>query len=291
MNNFHGLTRPKLLLLVTIFILVTGNQTFLSAVLDVYPLAQGNRAFIASLLVILSCLMFLVALLISTLLPVRVVATLLHFIAAGSGYFADQFGTVIDTSMLQNALETDSNEAADLMTWGFAQRFFLVGLLPAVLVWLCPLVKRPTLTEARFHIQTLVASLAVIAVLLNAYSSQYASFFREHKPVRYYANPLYPLYSMIKFSAEAGAAPRSSKVVMKTAPDAFIPTGHSGRELVVMVVGETARADRFSLNGYSRKTNPKLEKIENIVKICVKVKFSRKVSSYCFPTCNIYILS
>jgi lipid A ethanolaminephosphotransferase len=35
-------------------------------------------------------------------------------------------------------------------------------------------------------------------------------------------------------------------------------------ELVIMVVGEAARADRFSLNGYEKETNPQLKK-ENII--------------------------
>jgi len=31
-------------------------------------------------------------------------------------------------------------------------------------------------------------------------------------------------------------------------------------KLMVLVVGETARAESFSLNGYAKKTNPELEK-------------------------------
>jgi lipid A ethanolaminephosphotransferase len=50
-------------------------------------------------------------------------------------------------------------------------------------------------------------------------------------------------------------APRPHVVV---GPDARIPPTDRSRELVIMVVGETARADRFSLNGYSRITNPLL---------------------------------
>jgi glucan phosphoethanolaminetransferase (alkaline phosphatase superfamily) len=34
---------------------------------------------------------------------------------------------------------------------------------------------------------------------------------------------------------------------------------------IVLVIGETARSDRFSLGGYKRKTNPLLEKRENLV--------------------------
>ena len=47
----------------------------------------------------------------------------------------------------------------------------------------------------------------------------------------------------------------------------FIKLKHTADQLFpeekmigVFIIGETARADRFSLNGYSRKTNPFLEK-------------------------------
>ena len=42
--------------------------------------------------------------------------------------------------------------------------------------------------------------------------------------------------------------------------DAKIRPGDADRELIILVVGEAARADRFSLNGYARETNPLLKK-------------------------------
>ena len=41
-------------------------------------------------------------------------------------------------------------------------------------------------------------------------------------------------------------------------PDAKVPPGDHDRELVIMIVGETAHADRWSLNDYGRMTNPLL---------------------------------
>lgn len=38
-------------------------------------------------------------------------------------------------------------------------------------------------------------------------------------------------------------------------------------QIVVMVIGESSRYDRWSLNGYQRKTNPLLEKEENLVSL------------------------
>lgn len=46
--------------------------------------------------------------------------------------------------------------------------------------------------------------------------------------------------------------------------DAHIPAADQGRELIILVVGETARADRFSINGYARETSPQLQAAQAI---------------------------
>jgi lipid A ethanolaminephosphotransferase len=42
--------------------------------------------------------------------------------------------------------------------------------------------------------------------------------------------------------------------------DAVINEVKKQKTIGIFIVGETARADRFSLNGYKKLTNPKLEK-------------------------------
>lgn len=42
--------------------------------------------------------------------------------------------------------------------------------------------------------------------------------------------------------------------------DAKVSKEDHARDLVILVLGETARSDRFSINGYNKKTNPLLEK-------------------------------
>jgi heptose-I-phosphate ethanolaminephosphotransferase len=43
------------------------------------------------------------------------------------------------------------------------------------------------------------------------------------------------------------------------------PGSPAGRELYVIVIGESARADRWSLAGYGRETNPQLSRLPNLV--------------------------
>jgi lipid A ethanolaminephosphotransferase len=75
--------------------------------------------------------------------------------------------------------------------------------------------------------------------------------------LRYYANPLTPIYAVYKYGKRGIHSAPTQVMVIGT--DAHIPPTDVDRELIIMVLGETARSDRFSLNGYERKTNPRLE--------------------------------
>jgi len=87
-------------------------------------------------------------------------------------------------------------------------------------------------------------------------SKNYASFLREHKPVRSFANPAYLVYSLGKFASTSFATPHGP--ITPLGEDAQIINPDNSRRLIIMVVGESARADHFSLNGYGRETNPRL---------------------------------
>jgi len=79
-------------------------------------------------------------------------------------------------------------------------------------------------------------------------------FFRENKPLRFYTNPSYYIYSAAKYVNHFIKHDLVPLRIMGL--DARISPTDAHRELLIMIVGETARADRFSLNGYKRDTNP-----------------------------------
>lgn len=256
-----------LIILAAIFITLTGNHTFFSKVLTVYPWSE-NQGFLLSLGTLLFCLITVFTIMVNWLMPVRLAVSVMLLIAASAGFFTDQFGTLFDIEMIRNMLETDSAEAADLLSWGLVLRVILTGILPVMLVWWIPLDKRPKLADiqsrAKHSALTLVVIFTLMAVSLFSASGQYASFFRQHKVLRYYANPLHPLYSAIKFGGQQFRSAAQHAFVSMSSYAATPETDYH-RELVIVVVGETARADHFSLNGYPRQTNPLLEQEQNIV--------------------------
>ncbi|MYM63457.1 phosphoethanolamine transferase [Pseudomaricurvus sp. HS19] len=266
----QSLSQRLLISFSAIFLLLTANVSFFRETLHAYPPGDGNWLFLAAIALALLAVMVFVMSLFALLLPVRVVATLFVLLAAVSGYFTDQFGTIIDTVMIENTLQTDPAEVRDLLSAGFLMRVALLGVVSTVLIWMVPLRTMSLPRRAGHHGLTAAASLVVLVLVLLSNGDQFAGFFREHKALRTYTNPLTPIYSGIRYASH-NAASAQAGVLATIAPDARIPQHeageeeHEAHELIILVVGETARRDHFSLNGYERKTNPLLEQEERLV--------------------------
>ncbi|MFQ3235543.1 MAG: lipid A ethanolaminephosphotransferase, partial [Paraglaciecola sp.] len=257
----------QLILLSALFITLTANHTFFSKVLAVYPWSENMR-FLLSLGVLLFCLTTVLGFILNGLMPVRLALSIMLLVAASAGYFTDQFGTVFDIEMIRSILETDSAEAKDLLSWGLILRVIVTGVIPVMLVWWIPINKGSKwpgrLTRVKRSALTLGTIFILMAISLFSASGQYASFFREHKILRYYANPLHPVYCAIKFGGQQFRSIAQHDFI-SMASYAATKENDFHRELVIVVVGETARADHFSLNGYPRQTNPLLEQEQNLV--------------------------
>ena len=179
--------------------------------------------------------------------------------SAFASYFMNNYGIMIDTTMIHNVLETDSSETGDLLTMGMLFHVLVFGILPAAviyktrIVYLSPV--RQLARNSAFALLTLVA----ISGNILLFSSDYASFFRNHHHVRYLVNPINYIYSIGKVSALALKDQNTTPIPIGLDAHRAKIVAHSNRQsLIVMVVGETARAMNFSLNGYQRITNPVL---------------------------------
>jgi len=184
-------------------------------------------------------------------------------VSAFTSYFMNTYAVVIDSDMIRNTLQTNVDESLDLFSLKLLIYIFFLGLIPSYYVYKIPL-KNSSFKEALINkIKTIFISIIIILILLFSFSKFYTSFFREHKPLRYYTNPSYWIYSIGNYiSKTLNSGPI---VVKKTGLDAHIEQQSSEQpRLLIMVVGEASRADHFSLNGYDKETNPLLKQ-ENII--------------------------
>lgn len=253
-------TSNQLILLVCVFFAIFGNNSFYAAVLSSYPLTVDNAFFLATIAISFTALTAAVVSLFCYRYTIKPVLIGLIIVAALSAYFMDSYNVMIDDSMIQNVLETNVDEAGDLLSLGLVIHLLVLGVLPALVVARAQIVFRPLLKQLVSRVAFIVGLLAMTLSLLFVNSAASASFFREHKSVRYYSNPGNYIIAVTRLGRNYWRQMQDPKPFIHLGEDAYVPIDDTGRDLVIVVVGETARADRFSLNGYARKTNPMLEK-------------------------------
>jgi lipid A ethanolaminephosphotransferase len=248
-----------LILAVAAFLVCIGNASLFSHLWAAYPDKSGQWIALATIPLVLVAATLLVLAPWCFGVTTRIVLGTMLILSALAAHFMDSYGVVISDDMLRNVLQTNVGEALDLASLRLAVFFLLAGLLPAFLVWRAPLRRPSWRREALARLRLIGLAAAVLGLVIWGFSGFYASLVREHKALRTWVNPGYYVYSAGKLLRTLGAGPASNEVA-PIGTDARIPPTDIHRELVVLVVGETARADRFSLNGYGRETNPRLAK-------------------------------
>lgn len=194
--------------------------------------------------------------------------------AAGASHFMREYSTVIDPSMLLNVIHTDAREVRDLLSPGLLWTLLWVGVAPSVWLWRQPVAWQQPQTggwkpwlgwagkRLLRNLGLIVLGLALGAAALMAIFQDFASVMRNHKQVRYLINPLNSFYAVT--SATLASAPHATKPLLPIGEDARLGPTYAPQArplLLVMVVGETARAANFSFNGYPRQTTPLLAEL------------------------------
>ncbi len=251
------ITTSSLIILTAIFLVCFGNVTFFTNVIEVYSFNVKNIPFISSLIIILVCINIIVFSLICYKYTIKAVLITLLIISSAASYFMDTYNVVIDQEMIDNIFKTDVAETSDLISIKFILYFILLGVLPSVFVYKANIQYKKINKELISKLKLLAVCVVITLSVIMVFGKNYASFFREYKSLRYYTNPSYYLYSLSKYLNEV--LRNNSILLIKIGLDAKIPVTDVNRELVIFVVGETARADRFEINGYDKETNPYLK--------------------------------
>lgn len=179
----------------------------------------------------------------------------LMFFAAFQIVLLDLYGrSVIAVDMFLNLLTTNPAEAGELL--GNMMRSVILVVIMfvppiAVAIFCCVKKIRLKASFVRFYrIPSFILTVAGFICLSVAYSIQ-TGYAIE--------NDMFPVNVVNNVRI---AVCRGIKMAKDSNPDythhAFCDSTHSGREVFVLVIGETSRADHWQLNGYDRKTNPSL---------------------------------
>ncbi len=186
-------------------------------------------------------------------------AIVLLLIAAALGaHFMGTYSVVIDTTMMTNVMQTDPREVRDLLSLRLLASLLLLAGLPLALLWRAPVGGLGAIRQAGRNLFGILALVLLLAALLFAFFADLSGTMRNHPTLRYLINPASSLYALIDLGMQSQAKPSGPPQVIGI--DAHILPRPAGSKppLLVLVIGETARADHFALNGYARPTNPEL---------------------------------
>ncbi|QEA12138.1 phosphoethanolamine transferase [Comamonas flocculans] len=182
-------------------------------------------------------------------------------VAALAQYYMLVYKVAMDPGMLANVLQTDVREARDLLSWRMLAALGLVMLVPSW--WLARLRLAPAPWWRQWLGNGLLLALALVLAALSVAlgSRDLAPLMRNHPALRYLINPAAPLFSTgVAIHERWFSRPRT---LVRMTEGAGLGASYAPAQrplLFVLVVGETARADHFALNGYARDTNPELER-------------------------------
>lgn len=253
-----------LVLLASLFLVTVLNAPFWHTALADRAIADPSTwRFVAATGCAMLGLNFFAICLVATRHTIRPLLSLLIAASAISGYFVHRYGVVVDSQMLRNVLHTDLREASELMGADTAVAM-LLALLAAAAPWSFRL-DRPALARALLvRCCALGTALLVGAVALCIAFQDLGPLLRNDRALRHAiapANVVWALAQVIADRAQASTAPRAP---LEAAERVRVAAAGRKPMLLVMVLGETARAANFSLNGYSRPTNPELARLDVI---------------------------
>ena len=253
-----------LLLVLAVWLSTLGNLPLWLALWRL-PELHTSRALLGAigLAVVLAAVLFATLALLVWPRWLKPVGLLLLVTASASSYFMVTYGVVIDPSMVANIAGTDVREVRDLLSPSMALVLLLGVVLPGVWLWRQPI--RPQPLRALLPHQAAGALLGVLVavVVLWLTFQDLASLMRNHKSLRYMINPYNTVYAIGRHSV--GEARRAQQPLQAIGTDArlALPAGNLNQPpLIVLVVGETARAANFGLGGYGRDTTPRLKALQ-----------------------------
>lgn len=250
----RGLTPGRFVLLFTLFTLVAfDGPMFARAAGFLGDASPGDRFLTLGLLAMLVIFLQVVSMVLLSLLSLRLlklVAILSLLINAFAFYFILTYGTLIDINVIRSVFATDTKTTTDL--WHPKLLLFVLGLgvLPALVVAWMPLRRSARWRQVGLALGT---SAAFFAYAFAA-SYQWLWFDRHMTVLGSLALPWNYVVNTLRYLRQEAALNREQILLPEGTFTYRLPPGQ--RQVVVLVIGESARAANHAQYGYERETDP-----------------------------------
>jgi len=183
--------------------------------------------------------------------PLLVLFFIINAIAV---YFVNTYGVIIDESMIGNVLNTNYAESSSFFSIKLIVYTILLGVIPAIFIVKA---KITNVTLKKFLITSSV-TLVFILTLVYVNASNWLWIDKNSKTLGGLAMPWSYSVNLSLFYIHKHQ--KNEKEILL--PNATIKDNK--KSVIVLVIGESARRQNFSLYGYKKNTNPLLSKTPNL---------------------------
>ncbi|WP_455587375.1 phosphoethanolamine transferase [Bacteroides sp.] len=183
-------------------------------------------------------------------------------------------GMPVTMTFITSVMQTDFRESLEALS------SFKYEMIAALLIWIIYFtqlfkIKNVYLSNKKIRI-TLIPAFLLLNILLYAYMFKLTSVndnFSRRIATAYYNTTkkytkIYPvnfIFAYIDYSKDKQTIRNMDKRVENFSFHANSLSPRNEKEIYILIIGEAARSDHFSLNGYPRETMPNLKQIKNIV--------------------------
>lgn len=252
------------LLLVLFFALVLNWPIFLHFYTVLSALTHVKAGFAISIPLVLIAALNAVFIPFTFRFVLKPFFTVLILTGSIVSYAMLKYGVIFDAGMIQNIVETNSGEAGAYLNGSVALWFLLTGLLPVLVLWSLR-IRYPArwYQGVALRAGVLAISLLFIGGVAALYYQDYASVGRNNKSLAKEIVPANYVHGLYKYGRDVLFATPIPYQQLGT--DAKVVARGSKPTLMFLVVGETARSQNYSLNGYGKATNSFTAKEQGVV--------------------------
>ncbi len=252
-------TPEAMIIAVSCWIALISNTGFWAVIAGEMPAGLLlSTPYFAAFLSLTVGLISLVLLLLAFGRPAPILLGVALIIAASANYYTARYGVLFDSGMMTNIVETNTAEAFELMSLPFMGVIAIAGLLPALAIWAYPIKPRRVRTAILHRGTALLVAMILIVTPLLTSQKEIFPVVRNHQELRHMIAPLNVISASYVSVRDRLETPPEYRPVALDAAHSTAATQNRKPLVHVLIVGETARAANFSLNGYAVNTNREL---------------------------------
>lgn len=244
--------------------------SFLASNLDLYSISGILIAASVVVVVFVINLLFISILSIIapiTIKPLFIITALINSVAL---YYLVSYQVILDKTMMGNIFNTRSSESLELLTPTLFIYIFSLFVIPSILILKVKV--HPLNRLNTFFNSFLIILFSLLFLYLNA-----SSWLWIDKHAKLLGGKILPWSYLINTVRHYSDVSRANKNQIQLPMGEF---SDNNKVAVVLIIGEAARANNFSLYGYAKNTNPLLQADDILV-------FNKTTSCSTYTTASV----